>query len=104
MLLFVVANFYLLLLSLFLFNLGNLLRVNSSQVLLGDLIPREMRGKAVGFLQFFLYLTQAFTYLLAGFLYSYVATWLPFVLLAIAAVPFGLLAALKISEPKTKEI
>jgi MFS transporter, DHA1 family, tetracycline resistance protein len=104
MLLFVVANFYLLLLSLFLFNLGNLLRVNSSQVLLGDLIPREMRGKAVGFLQFFLYLTQAFTYLLAGFLYSYVATWLPFVLLAVAAVPFGLLAALKISEPKTKEI
>lgn len=105
MLMFVVAaNFYLMLGAFFLFGLGNMLRVNSSQVLLGDLIPRELRGKAVGFLQFFLYLTQALVYLLAGCLYEYVAPWLPFVLLAIAAVPFGLLAAIKISEPQNKEI
>ncbi|MCW4010129.1 MAG: MFS transporter [Candidatus Bathyarchaeota archaeon] len=104
MLLFVVADFYLLLLSLSLFGLGNMLRVNSSQVILGDLVPRDLRGKAVGFLQFFLYLAQALTYLLVGFLYAYVAPWLPFVLLAVAAVPFGLLAFLKISEPETKEI
>ena len=105
MLVFVVAaNFCLMLVAFFLFGLGNVLRVNSSQVLLGDLIPRELRGKAVGFLQFFLYVAQALVYLLAGFLYEYVAPWLPFVLLSSAAVPFGLLAALKISEPKTKEI
>jgi MFS transporter, DHA1 family, tetracycline resistance protein len=104
MLIFVVADFYWLLVAFFLFGLGNMLRVNSSQVLLGDLIPRELRGKAVGFLQFFLYLTLAFVYLLAGFLYSFVAPWLPFVLLAVAAVPLGLLVALKISEPKVKEV
>ncbi|MCX8151036.1 MAG: MFS transporter [Candidatus Bathyarchaeota archaeon] len=105
MFMFVVAtNFYLMFTAFFLFGLGNILRVNSSQVLLGDLIPRELRGKAVGFLQFFLYVTQAMVYLLMGFLYEYVAPWLPFVLLAIAAAPFGLLATLKISEPKTKEI
>jgi MFS family permease len=104
MLLFAVSNFYMLLLSFFLFGLGNMLRVNSSQALLGDYVPRELRGKAVGFLQFFLYLTQAFVYLLVGFLYSYVAPWLPFVLLAAAAVPLGLVAVLKVSDPTVKEV
>jgi MFS family permease len=104
MLLFVVADFYLLLVAFFLFGLGNMLRVNSSQVLLGDLIPRDLRGKAIGFLQLFLYLTQAFVYLLIGFLYSFVAPWLPFVLLAAAAVPFGLLVVFKISDPQIKEV
>ncbi len=104
MVLFAVSNFYLLLVSFFLFGLGNMLRVNSSQALLGDLVPREHRGKAVGFLQFFLYLVQALAYLLIGFLYSYVAPWLPFALLAAAAVPFGLIAAFKISEPEVKEV
>jgi MFS family permease len=104
MLLFVVADFYLLLVVFFLFGLGNMLRVNSSQVLLGDLIPRDLRGKAVGFLQFFLYLAQAIVYLIVGFLYSFVAPWLPFVLLAAAAVPLGLLVVFKISEPSVKEV
>jgi MFS family permease len=104
MLLFVVADFNLLLIAFFLFGLGNMLRVNSSQVLLGDLIPRDLRGKAVGFLQFFLFLTQAFVYLVVGFLYSFVAPWLPFVLLAAAAVPLGLLVVFKISEPSVKEV
>jgi MFS family permease len=103
MVLFVFADFYLLLVSMALFGLGNMLRVNSSQVLLGDLVPRDLRGKAVGFLQFFLYIAQAFTYLLVGFLYEYVAPWLPFVLLAAAAVPIGLVVVLKISEPEHKE-
>jgi len=104
MLLFVVADFYLMIIAFFLFGLGNMLRVNSSQVMLGDLVPRELRGKAVGFLQFFLYLAQALVYLLVGFLYSYVEPWLPFVLLAAAAVPFGLIAVFKISEPTIKEV
>ncbi len=104
MLLFVVADFYVLLLAFFLFGLGNMLRVNSSQVLLGDLVPRDLRGKAVGSLQFFMYLAQAFVYLLVGFLYSFVATWLPFVLLAAAAVPLGIVVVLRISEPAVKQL
>ncbi len=104
MLLFVFANFYLLLLSFFLFGLGNILRSNSAQVILGDLVPREHRGKAVGCLQFFMYLIQAFVYLLVGFLYAYVAPWLPFVLFAVVSVPLCLVVVFKISEPKVKEI
>lgn len=80
MLLFIVGDFYMLMIALFLYLLGNLLRVNSSQVLLGDLVPRALRGKAVGFLQFFLYLAQAFVFLLGGFLYEFVNPQLPFLL------------------------
>ncbi len=104
MLLFVVADFYLLLVALFLLGLGNMLRSNSAQVLLGDLVPREHRGKAVGCLQFFLYMAQALSYLLVGFLYSFVAPWLPFVLLAAISIPLFVVVALKISDPKVKEI
>jgi len=104
MLLFVVADAYILPAAFFLFFLGNMLRVNSSQVLLGDLVPRELRGKAVGFLQFFLYFVQAFVFLLGGFLYEFVNPQLPFLLLAVAAAPLALLVVFKISEPKVKEI
>ncbi len=90
MLLFIRATFPMLLASFFLLGLANILEANGAQALLGDLIPREKRGKAIGCQQFFLYLTQAFAYLLVGFLYSYVATWVPFVLLAVAAVAAGL--------------
>jgi MFS family permease len=103
MLLFISANFPLLLASFFILGLANILEANGAQALLGDLIPREKRGKAVGCLQFFMYLTQAFAYLLVGFLYSYVATWLPFLLLAVIAVPLSFVVSLKISDPKIKE-
>ena len=104
MLLFLNADFTLLLLAFFLFGLGNLLRANCSQALLGDLIPRELRGKAFGFLHFSLFMTQAFVYLLVGFLYSYVAPQLPFVLLAVVAVPLALLLTFRVSEPDVKEV
>ena len=104
MLLFVVADFNLLLVAVALFGLGHALALNSSQVLLGDLVPRELRGKAVGFIQFFMYTAQAMVYLLVGFLYAFVAPQLPFLLLAAVAVPLALLVTLKISEPKVKEV
>lgn len=103
MLLFVVADFYLLLAAFFMFGLGNMLRVNTSQALIGDLIPREMRGKTVGSLHFFLYLAQALAYLLMGALYSYVAPWLPFVFLAAAAIPFGLVVVFRVSDASVRE-
>jgi|WetSurMetagenome_2_1015567.scaffolds.fasta_scaffold12578_4 MFS transporter, DHA1 family, tetracycline resistance protein len=103
MLLFVTANFYLLLAAFFLLGLGNILRANSAQVILGDLVPREHRGKAVGTLQFAMYFAQAFVYLLVGFLYAFVAPWLPFVLLAVISVPMAVVVMLKIHEPKIRE-
>ena len=104
MLLFVTADFNLLLVAFTLFGLGHTLALNSSQVIMGDLVPRELRGKALGFIQFFMYLTQALVYLLVGFLYAYVSPQLPFLLLAAAALPLSLIVVRKVFEPHIKEI
>jgi DHA1 family multidrug resistance protein-like MFS transporter len=103
MVLFVNADFNTLLLALFFYGLGNMLQLNSYQVLMGDMIPRNLRGTATGCIQFFMYLVQGFLQVLVGFLYAFVSPQLPFLLLAAAAVPFALFVALKVVEPAVKE-
>ena len=104
MVLFVNADFNMLLLAFFFYGLGNMLQVNSYQMLMGDMIPRNLRGTATGCIQFFMYLTQALLQVLVGFLYAFVSPQLPFILLAAAALPFALLVGLKVTEPTVKEI
>jgi MFS family permease len=104
MIILIYGNFYWLLLAFFLFGFGHMLQVNSSQAILGDLVPRELRGKAVGCTQFFLYLGQALAFLLVGFLYSYVSPQLPFVLLALLSVPLAIYVWLKVFEPVVREV
>jgi MFS family permease len=96
--------FYILLGAFFFFGLGQVLTSSSYQSLLGDLTPREYRGKVVGCSQFFIYLSQALTQLLIGFLYSYIWKPLPFIMLAVCAVPVALFVFLKVFESQTKEI
>ena len=104
MLLFVNADFNMLLLAFFFYGLGNMLQLNSYQVLMGDMIPRNLRGTATGCIQFFMYISQALLQVLVGFLYAFVSPQLPFLLLAAAAVPFAVLIALKVFEPTVKEM
>ncbi len=104
MLLFVTADFPRLLLAFFFFGLGQMLQVNSYQVILGDLIPRGLRGKAVGCSQFFMYLVQAFAQIFVGLLYAYVSPQLPFLLLAAVAAPLSILIMFRVSEPRFKEV
>ena len=79
-----------LLLAFFFFGLGNLLQLNSYQVLMGDLIPRNLRGTVTGCLQFFMFLMQALLQILVGLLYAFVSPQLPFLLLAVAAIPLSI--------------
>jgi len=104
MILFVFGNFYLLLLAFFFFGLGQVLQSSSYQALLGDLTPRELRGRVVGCSQFFGYLAQAFTQLLIGLLFSYVWRPLPFLMLAISVVPFSIFVYWRVFEEDTKQI
>jgi MFS family permease len=104
MFLFVTADFNMMLLAFFFYGLGNLLQLTSYQVMLGDLIPRGLRGTAIGCVQFFMYLVQALLQLLIGFLYAFVSPQMPFLLLAVAALPFALLVVFKVSEPDVKEV
>jgi MFS family permease len=104
MLIFVWASFYMLMIAFFFFGLGQTLQFSSYQSLLGDLVPREFRGKVVGCGQFFMYISQALTSLLVGALYSYVWAPLPFLLLAFFAIPMALLVSFKVFEPGVKEV
>ena len=103
MLLFINADFNVLLLSFFFFGLGNLLQLNSYNVLMGDLVPRTLRGTVTGCLQFFMFIMQAVLQVLVGILYAFVSPQLPFLLLATTSIPLSIFVYLKVQEPKDKE-
>jgi MFS family permease len=103
MLLFINADFNTLLLAFFFFGLGNILQLNRYQVLLGDLIPRNMRGTVVGSLQFFMFINQAVFQVFIGFLYAFVSPQLPFLLLAASAIPLSIFVFWRVHEPIKKE-
>ena len=103
MLLFINADFNVLLLSFFFFGLGNLLQLNSYNVLMGDLVPRTLRGTVTGCLQFFMFIMQAVLQVLVGILYAFVSPQLPFLLLAATSIPLSIFVYLKVQEPKDKE-
>jgi MFS family permease len=103
MLLFINADFNMLLLSFFFFGLGNLLQLNSYQVLMGDLVPRNLRGTATGCLQFFMFLMQAILQIVVGVIYVYVSPQLPFLLLAVTMLPLSLFVFWRVHEPKVRE-
>lgn len=104
MFLFLNANLTTIFIAFFFFGLGQTLQWTSYQSLLGDLTPRDLRGKVVGCSQFFTYISQALTQLVGGALYTYISPQLPFLLLGICAIPFSLLVFFKVFDPKTKEI
>jgi len=103
MILFINADFNMLLLAFFFFGLGNLLQLNSYQVLMGDLVPRNLRGTATGCLQFFMFIMQAVFQVLIGLLYAFVWPQLPFLLLAAAAIPLSVFVFWRVYEPIVKE-
>jgi DHA1 family tetracycline resistance protein-like MFS transporter len=103
MLLFINADFNMLLLSFFFFGLGNLLQLNSYQVLMGDLVPRNLRGTATGCLQFFMFLLQAILQVVVGIIYVYVAPQLPFLLLAATMIPLSMFVFWRVHEPAVRE-
>jgi MFS family permease len=104
MLLFVFADFYLMLLAFFFFGLGNLLQLNSYQVLMGDLVSRNLRGTVTGCVQFFMFIMQAGLQVLVGVLYAFVYPQLPFLLLAATAIPLSLFVFWKVHEPAIREV
>ncbi len=104
MLLFVYADFYLMLLAFFFFGLGNLLQLNSYLVLMGDLVSRNLRGTVTGCMQFFMFIMQAGMQVLVGVLYAFVYPQLPFLLLAATAIPLSLFVFWKVHEPTIREV
>jgi MFS family permease len=103
MLLFINADFNMLMLSFFFFGLGNLLQLNSYQVLMGDLVPKNLRGTATGCLQFFMFLIQAILQVIVGLIYVFVSPQLPFLLLAVTMIPLSIFVFCRVHEPTVRE-
>ena len=103
MLLFINADFYRLLLAFFFFGLGNLLQLNSYQVLMGDLVPRGLRGTVTGCMQFFMFLMQALFQIVIGVFYAFVSPQLSFLLLAASAGSLPAFLLWQIHEIKNRE-
>jgi MFS family permease len=103
MVLFVNADFNMLLLSFFLFGLGNLLQLNIYNVLMGDLVPRNLRGTVTGCIQFFMFIVQAILQILIGAIYVYVSPELPFLMFAATMIPLSIFVYFKVHEPTVRE-
>jgi MFS family permease len=69
-----------------------------------DLVPREHRGKVIGFTQFFEYILASIGQLLGGYLYERISLQLPFLLFLASTVPCAILTLLLIHEPEKREI
>jgi MFS family permease len=103
MLLFINADFTMLLLSFFFFGLGNILQLNSYQVLMGDLVPRNLRGTVMGCLNFFMFIFQAILYIIVGQIYVNISPQLPFILFAATMIPLVIFVYWRVHEPKVRE-
>jgi len=113
-----VISFATLMLSIWLFVIGDYLRVFVSLVIFGvsqviaraayssleaDLTPKEQRGKVSGFRNLFTYLVIAIGTLLGGALYEHIAPELPFIFAIVLFIPSLVLTLTLVHEPEKRE-
>ncbi len=103
MLLFVYGDLFRLVISLILLGLAQLLMFSSYSALMADLVPREQRGKVIGFSQFFNYVAMAGGVFLGGLIYFSFSHQLPFFLTVILLIPQFLITLFMVHEPKQRE-
>lgn len=102
-LLFVFGNYLTLFVAMPLIGFSMLLGFSSSQAMFADLIPQNQRGKVTGSMNFFSYIFMAFGGAAGGLLYDRVSPMVPFILMAILAIPSAILVMFFVREPKPEE-
>jgi len=101
-LLFVLGDFVRLLIALILIGLSQVLLMSSYSSLQADLVPKEQRGKVIGFTNFFNNILMAFGSVVGSVLYS-ISPQFPFFLLLILLMPEFLIVLLLVDEPKKRQ-
>jgi len=101
-LLFVFGDFWRLLISLILFGLNQVLVMSAFSSLQADLVPKEQRGKVIGFTNFVNYLLMALGSVIGSVLYS---IWppFPFFILLLLLIPEFLIVQLFVNEPEKRQ-
>lgn len=102
-LLFVFGNYLTVFIAMPLVGLSMLLGFSSSQTLFADLVPQAQRGKVTGSMNFFTYVFMAIGGAVGGLLYDIVSPQVPFIIMALLAVPATALVVLRVQEPKPEE-
>jgi MFS family permease len=101
-LLFVYGDLSRLLLAMPLLGLGQLLMFSSYGALTADLVPKDQRGKVVGFTQFFGYIAMAVGILAGGILFT-TNHQFPFLILLAFLIPQFVVTLLMVHEPEKRE-
>ncbi len=102
-LLFIYGDFTRVLISMALLGVVMLLGMSAGSALQTDLIPKENRGKIIGFTNFLGYIVMGVGMLLGNWLYVSFLPQLPFFVLLALALPQFMIALLLVHEPKKRE-
>ena len=103
MFLFIYGSYLTLFIAMPLAGFSMLLGFSSYQSLFADLVPQEHRGKVIGSMNFFTYIAMAIGGALGGLLYEKVLPQLPFLLVAVLAIPSIALILFFVHEPKPEK-
>ena len=82
---------------------GGLLAFSAFQALFADLVPRNLRGKVTGSMNFFTYISMAIGGVTGGLLYDNASPQMPFLLMALLIGLATLITFLSVQEPKPEE-
>lgn len=102
-LLFLFGDFLRLLIALIMIGLSQVLVMSSYGSLQADLVPKEQRGKVIGFTNFVNYILMALGSVVGGVLYSTISQQLPFILLVILLIPEFLIVLILVNEPEKRQ-
>jgi MFS family permease len=102
-LLFVFGNYLTIFIAMPLIGFSILLAFSTIQTIFADLVPQTLRGKVTGSTNFFSYIFMAVSAGVGGLLYDAVSPMLPFILMAVLAIPSTMLVLFFVHEPKPED-
>lgn len=103
LLLFVFGNYATLFVAMALSGLAVLLSLSCHRALFSDIVPQAHRGKVRGFSNFFIATFMGIGGAIGGILYDKIGPQIPFLLMAVIAVPSTLIVIFRVHEPKPEE-
>ena len=103
MLFFVFGDEFRIFIAMLLGGVGQVLAMSASFSLQADLVPREYRGKVVGFTNFMNYIAISVAQLSAGFIYQEISHQLVFFLVILLQIPALVITFMRVHEAKERE-
>jgi len=103
MLFFVFGDELRIFIAMLLGGVGQVLVMAASSSLQADLVPRQYRGKVIGFTNFMNYIAISVAQLSGGFIYQEVSHQIPFFLVILLQIPALLITFLLVREPEKRE-